>query len=365
MSSINNNIRYSETSSSSPSQFFSNVRKRAPQNTKEEEAQSTRKRRQLTRKGAFTPGATAVDPQTTTQKGLTKEKVMSLFNHGGQKRFTSFSMGLKNETMFSRVIQAQRPKVMDTTITTQPLYNNNTYSEPICLTLVPPGMEIFQRVGNVIQLVSLRFTLQVDYPSLYVPFKQQDKSMPDSVLTYAIVHVRGFQDKTFSFNDIFRDYDYQGNPVEADSLYPPFTSLPNNATNAFAFPRAGNSHQGYDDRFKVLYHGQASLSGVASILANGSYSSDFTESSDSRFQFTGNVFDDKAIDLLNADLLSRVNYGDPLTTTFRSGVAFSGSSQDITDGAVYLVYGVSYPASLFTTPLMTFKSRLQFLQPMN
>lgn len=367
MSTFNNNVKFSSTSSSSSRQFLSNVRKRAPVTTtqeSQEKANKSRKYRSNSNAGSLFPSVSNGTQIPSSGNSLTKDKVMSLFNYNGQKRFKTMKLSMRNEKIFDNFIQGQNPKCFDT-FTTQPLYNDNTYSVPIDMNLVLTGSSTCQRTGNQIILTSARFLVFVEFPNLLSGSSNSfsDIAMPNCFFRYAIVYIKGRPKRDFGFEDIFADYDYQGNLITGDSYFPPDQQPGGDATNAYATPIAGNSHQGYDEKFKILYECEHSICGVASDSNNGTYVSDFYESSDTRFQFTGNVFEDKTINFLDPDLLSAVNEGDPLVTTFSDGVGPVAPASDITDGGLYFVYGMTYPSDLAVTPVMTFKSRTWFLEP--
>lgn len=293
-----------------------------------------------------------------------RAEFMEAVNYG-RTIYSSLLPDSRSQAYFRNLVGSIEKKALDVQ-TSQPLYNNLYFNQPIPLSFVSPGVSNHQRVGNKIILHSLRCMVLLDKPNMFLSDGNSDLTMPNILFRWAILWVRGPNTLTpgnvFNFNNIFQDLDYQGNVITVQSLQPnPYLVNP---VNAFSYVTAGNSFQGYRESYSVIKEGSNYMSGIPSSSpnsVNGNYVSTFHENADTRFSWNSPHLADFSIDLLDPNSLSTWNDGNYLSTSFQTDKPWSGNYTDITDGGLYFIYGTSYPTSILKNPLLTVHSRLNYI----
>lgn len=288
---------------------------------------------------------------------LDKEKFFQIVKN--EHKFASFRLSRANETLVKNFLESNKEVKTNDVYVAQQLVNNASFQNPVLLNLIPPGLGVAQRVSNLILLKSLRMVLLMEQNNLLQTSTFQDVCMPDVLLRWAVIYVHGDKSSlSFKFNEVFRDYDLDGNLITYTSLFP--NEFIQNTINANSYIAAGTSAQGYQGEYVVLKEGSHFLSGVPSTITNGRLTGNLLSPADTRLSNTGAYLTDFVLDLLDPDMLGSLNEGHHLSTTFETSGNYSGTSRDIKDGGVYFIYGASYDSTLTLQPIITIKSRLYF-----
>lgn len=290
---------------------------------------------------------------------LSREKVLSVIQNPTLYRSLNFSS--KDEIAFRRLLNRTTEQKFYDTFVSFPLQNSQSLVSPVYLNLVSTGPEAYQRTGCKIILTELEFTLQIQYPTTTVNSPLL-LSIPESVFRYAIVFVKGKIDTDFDFSRLFVDYDKFGDMTSINDFIDDSNVI--NPINAFSYMRSGSTKQGYEQNFAVIKEDFLHMSGFMTTkdnAYNGTYRTNLFNFCDSRYSQSGEQFHRRVISLIDQNLYSSANQGNPFMTSFENEQITQGTIDNVTTGSLLFIYGTSYIGNLEMKPTMTLFSRLKFI----
>lgn len=297
---------------------------------------------------------------------LKKKKIVSV----NENKFITHNLPPRDELRFKNTFKKNNEIKNYDKQTTLGLSNLKGSISPFLINDIQLGKENYRRQGCEARNVRIRLLFKILYP-YNVEFDQELNNVvpiPQIFMRWAIVYSRGRLSDDFKFTNLFQDIDKNGQIITIDD-YLPDSDESFNFTNSYSYIKGGNSFQGYEPGFSVIKEGFLEIGGYQTCIAettesltNGTFNGNPMCFSNSRYSFNGDQFKEFDISLLDENLLKEINGGKMITTEYAlTKEQELISLEDINNGAIMFVYGISYGEITDQMPLMTIKSRIEYV----